>query len=322
MRADSPTPQVNIHSFTAGLERIRAVWRGHSVARYTSNVDDPQQQIRWTVAWALSHGSLSSEASDCLESLKREQTAPVHPPLETSVHESDVAGWEKRLRGLQEDLGIDLVAFRDGRYPPLLREGLLAPPLLFMMGRSLLAQRKPVAIVGSRDVSTQISRDTEALAAMLAARGHCIVSGLAEGTDTAAHQGALSEASGATVAVLPSGIQDIFPESNRALAEEIGERGLLLSEFLPWDQARRSYFLQRNATISALSLVSFVMAAGQRSGSRSEINHAVRNGREVFLWRAGIGDQPWALRMVSEGLATFVDSLDEAAERAERAFHA
>jgi len=138
-----------------------------------------------------------------------------------------------------------------------------------------------LSIVGSRN-PTPAGRDTAfAFAESLAACGLGITSGLAEGIDSAAHRGALA-AQGITVAVLGSGIDSIYPRSNRALSEEIRLQGALISEFPLGTPPRRANFPQRNRIIAALSLGTLVVEAARRSGSLITARLAADQNRELF----------------------------------------
>jgi DNA processing protein len=138
-----------------------------------------------------------------------------------------------------------------------------------------------VAIVGSRNPTPQGSETAFEFASYLAARGFAVTSGLACGIDTAAHRGSLA-AEGATIAVLGSGIDTIYPRSNRSLAEALAERGALVSEFAPGTAPRRNHFPRRNRIIAALSRATLVVEAGGGSGSLISARIAAHLRRQVF----------------------------------------
>jgi len=173
------------------------------------------------------------------------------------------------------------VAWDDPDYPALLLETADPPPLLFTIGdRSLLA-RPALAIVGSRNATPQGCSDAEAFAAALAAAGLAIVSGLALGIDAAAHRGALC-ASGATIAVIGTGPDRVYPARNRALAHEIAQHGLVLSEFGPGTPPLPGNFPRRNRVISGLARGVLVVEATVSSGSLITARMAGEQGRELF----------------------------------------
>ncbi len=147
-----------------------------------------------------------------------------------------------------------------------------------------------IAIVGTRRATEYGRRMARDLAFDLAAEGWTIVSGLARGVDAAAHSGALA-AEGHTVAVLGCGLNHVYPASNRALFDEISERGLLVSEYAPAETPRKHYFPQRNRIIAALSCAVIVVQAGKRSGALITAALALDLGREVMAV-PGPADQP------------------------------
>jgi DNA processing protein len=138
-----------------------------------------------------------------------------------------------------------------------------------------------LAIVGSRNPTQAGARNAFEFARHLGGSGFCIVSGLAEGIDTAAHRGAL-DAGAATIALLGHGIDRVYPASNRQLAHDIAQHGALVSEFPLGTHPGRTNFPQRNRLISGLSLGTLVVEAARRSGSLITARHAGEQGREIF----------------------------------------
>jgi DNA processing protein len=183
-----------------------------------------------------------------------------------------------RHRG--EDAGIRALAWNDQAFPPLLAAISDCPPLLWYRGDLTSLNAPMVAIVGSR-AATSVAVDTAArLAADLAARGITVVSGLARGVDSAAHRGALTQ--GRTVAVLGSGLDCIYPHEHKGLAAQIGECGLVVSEYPPGTPPLPHHFPQRNRVISGLSLAVVVIEASEKSGSLITAGCALEQGREVM----------------------------------------
>lgn len=243
------------------------------------------------------------------------------PGGEDAGNSEQVRRWRQEIGHLMSAYGVRLIPrYADG-YPALLRSTRTAPPLLFARGAASRLHDHAVAIVGSRQIDAQIREDTTHVAKTLAGAGAgaTIVSGLALGTDTAAHQGALMSGEGRTIAVLPSGIAHPHPATNTSLLDEIARVGVAVSQFLPWDAPVRESFLALNATISGLSLVSVIMAAHERSGARNEISHAVSQDRLVLLWEPGVGRQAWADDLVTHGKARFVSSASEVLDAVEEA---
>jgi len=175
--------------------------------------------------------------------------------------------------------GARFVAKPEPDYPPLLRHCDGAPPLICIKGKTALVARDAVAIVGSRNASANGKRLARTFASDLAAAGLAVVSGLARGIDTAAHEAALTPG---TVAVLGTGIDIAYPPENAGLQKKISEDGLLISEMPPGATPRETSFPRRNRIISGMSRAVIVVEAALRSGSLITARFANEQGREVF----------------------------------------
>ncbi|MDR3541096.1 MAG: DNA-processing protein DprA [Desulfosporosinus sp.] len=187
------------------------------------------------------------------------------------------------LRGIEEalnSLGIKLITPDETNYPCLLAELADAPPLLYYRGQ-LRGDAEVLAFVGSRQATTYGKSAARVLARDAAAKGIVIVSGLARGIDTAAHQGAL-DSSGMTWAFLGCGLDQVYPPENRRLAEDILERGALISEFTPGTPPNANHFPARNRLISGCSSGVVVVEAAEKSGALITVDFALEQGREVF----------------------------------------
>lgn len=180
-------------------------------------------------------------------------------------------------------LGADVLVLDDGAYPALLREIADPPITLYVKGDWTACFDSPcVAVVGSRRCSTYGQNVASMLARDLAARGICIVSGLARGIDAAAHRGAL-EAGGRTIAVLGTGIDEIYPRDHRKLAGELlAKGGALVSQFPLGTPPIPENFPYRNRIISGLSLGVVLVEAAENSGSLITARLAMEQNREVF----------------------------------------
>ena len=176
--------------------------------------------------------------------------------------------------------GYSVVALTDGSYPSLLREIPDPPPLLYVSG-SLAGKNKNVAVVGSRNATAYGISATQNLCADLTAFDITIVSGMALGIDTAAHQGALA-GRGKTVAVLGSGLNVIYPAENRRLFERISEQGAVISEFALDTKPEAHNFPIRNRIISGMCMGTIVVEASRKSGSLITARLAAEQNREVF----------------------------------------
>ena len=185
------------------------------------------------------------------------------------------------LDALAED-GVHLIARGGAGYPACLSQTHRPPHLLFALGKPDIADRFPVAIVGTRRASEYGMRHTHAIAAELARAGVCVVSGLALGIDAQAHRGALS-AGGRTIAVLGGALDRFYPEENRPLMERIlAYGGTVVTEYPPGMPPGRYSFLERNRIIAGLSLGVVVTEGGRRSGAQRTVREALEEGREVF----------------------------------------
>ena len=177
--------------------------------------------------------------------------------------------------------GLHLVAWNDASYPAALSAIADPPPALWVHGNLSALTSRAVAIVGSRAGSPYGLAVAERLAADLASRGIVIVSGLARGVDSAAHRGALA-AKGATLAVLGSGADVIYPAEHRDLAREIQTDGAIVSELVPGTPPQKQFFPLRNRIISGLSRAVLIVEAGEKSGSLITARCALEQGRDVL----------------------------------------
>lgn len=175
--------------------------------------------------------------------------------------------------------GHDLLSLDDPRYPEPLAE-IHDPPQVLSLRGSFEAEAPRVAIVGARRGTPEGLEIAYELGLGLAAAGVEVVSGLARGIDTAAHEGALA-AGGRTLAVLGSGLSRVYPRRNVGLAERVVRQGALISEFAPATEPRRHTFPQRNRIVTGLSEVVVVIQAGPRSGALLSAEFALQQGRDL-----------------------------------------
>lgn len=217
------------------------------------------------------------------------------------------------LAGLRRD-GVRTVILGEDAYPSLLREISNPPPVLFIRGALVAADSKAVAIVGSRRPSLAGIEMARTLAGELAGAGFTIVSGLARGIDTAAHRGAL-DGGGRTLAVLGSGMDNIYPPDNAGLADAVAAQGAVLTEFLPGCLPLRQNFPRRNRVISGLALGTVVIEAGERSGALITAACALDENRTVFAvpGAPGYARSKGANKLIKEG-AKLVESARDVLE--------
>jgi DNA processing protein len=174
-----------------------------------------------------------------------------------------------------------LVTLADADYPPLLLQTPDAPPLFYLKGRRDLLKSNFLAMVGSRNASSQGMLNAESFARSLSDNGFCIVSGMAAGIDAAAHRGGLA-GTASSIAVVGTGLDSVYPASNHKLAHELAESGALLSEFPLGTPAKAQNFPRRNRIISGVALGCLVVEAALRSGSLITARLAAEQGRDVF----------------------------------------
>jgi len=182
---------------------------------------------------------------------------------------------------LCERESVKIILEGDADYPRLLATIPDPPAILFVRGAFAPADALSVAIVGSRHANAYGRRITEQLAGGLVRAGYTVTSGLARGIDAAAHCGAIA-AGGRTIAVLGSGVLNVYPPEHDQLAEEVVAHGALISESPPLASPHAGAFPQRNRIVAGLSLGTVVVQAADRSGALITARVAGEQGREVF----------------------------------------
>ncbi|GAB2488887.1 DNA-processing protein DprA [Arenimonas alkanexedens] len=245
---------------------------------------------------AARHGAGLGLAAECLLALRRPDPARLAADIDWLAPP-----------------GRHLLGWQDPDYPALLRRSPTPPGLLFVAGDPGLLWHPQVAVVGSRRPSAGGRERARRFAQILAAAGWAITSGLAEGIDTAAHEGALIH--GRTVAVVGTGLDRCYPPGNAGLMARIGAAGTVVSEHPPGTAALASHFPSRNRIIAGLSLGTVVIEAALRSGALISARLAAEAGREVFALPGSI-DNPTARgchRLIREG-AALIESPEEVIE--------
>lgn len=231
--------------------------------------------------------------------------------IRNSVEPHRVSFWRRRLRDLEKaSPSAQLLTVLDREYPINLKSAYDRPPFIFSRGSLRRTDDRAIAIVGSRRTTADVIAASSAVASELAASDVTVISGLALGVDAAAHAGAL-KGGGRTLAVLGHGIDQVQPASNRQLANEVVKKGALVSQFRPFSPPTSSTFPLRNAVISGLAKASLIIDATERSGTRSEAEASLRQGRPVLLWAPALGDQTWAQDFARQDRVSMVSSCDE-----------
>jgi DNA processing protein len=211
-----------------------------------------------------------------------------------------------------------IITLADLDYPALLLNIPDPPPLLYLKGKRELLNSSKLAIVGSRNATPQGLANAEAFAEAASNAGLCIASGMASGIDAAAHRGGL-RGSAASIAVVGTGLDLVYPASNRELAHELAQKGALVSEFSLGTPAIASNFPRRNRIISGMSCGCLVVEAALRSGSLITARQALEQGREVFAIPGSIHSplSKGCHALIKEGaklVETAGDILDELAD--------
>lgn len=185
----------------------------------------------------------------------------------------------ERERAAVAKAGGHYLALGQGLYPRALAELENAPPLITVMGDARLLERPMIAIVGARNASAAACRFARTLAHDLGREDAVVVSGLARGIDSAAHDGSLESG---TIAVIAGGLDIFYPPENEARQRDIGERGLLIAEMPPGTEPHARHFPYRNRIIAGLAAGTVVVEAAPRSGSLITARLAAEAGREVM----------------------------------------
>lgn len=200
---------------------------------------------------------------------------------------SEVAdiGTQERLMA---EYDVELITLEDSLYPVQLAEIYDPPLVLFMRGELHEADQHSVAIVGTRRATPYGMRMAEKFGRELAVRGITVISGMADGIDTAAHCGAI-EAGGRTIAILGGGVDIVYPASNADLMHKIIRNGCVLSQFPMGMKPSKGHFPYRNRIISGMTLGTLVVEAPLRSGALITARQAAEQGREVFAVPGHVG---------------------------------
>ncbi|NQT96745.1 MAG: DNA-protecting protein DprA [Candidatus Marinimicrobia bacterium] len=199
-------------------------------------------------------------------------------------------------------IDADIITLWDPNYPLLLKKIYDPPPVLYYLGNELNKREDCIAIVGSRTTTAYGRTSAEMITRELVSYGLTTVSGLARGIDSVVHRETV-KSEGRTLAVLGSGIDIIYPAENRKLADDILEKGTVISEFPPGTKPDAGNFPQRNRIISGLSHATVVVEAGNRSGAILTALNAVDQNRDVFAVPGRISDKQsvGCLRLISHG---------------------
>ena len=232
-----------------------------------------------------------------------------------AFHQPD---WQKITQIIQASgtCNSDIICYDDTCYPQLLKQIYDPPLVIFIQGNPLLLNAPALAVVGSRSASAGGRETAFRLCQQLVQQNFIITSGLALGIDAAAHRGALSEPA-STIAVVATGLDQVYPARHRSLAQQIiMSSGAIISEFLPGTQARAGHFPKRNRLISGLSLGVLVVEAEIKSGSLITARCALEQNREVFAIPSSIENKQakgchWLIKQGAKLVEQCADIIDE-----------
>ncbi|MFQ5668004.1 MAG: DNA-processing protein DprA [Candidatus Binatia bacterium] len=218
------------------------------------------------------------------------ECAGVRPEVARTIRAfNDWAMVDKQLQRLEQS-GATVSTWYNPSYPANLREIHDPPPFLFVRGALQPRDTLAVAVVGSRNVSAYGLRMTREIAEGLVRYGVTVVSGLARGTDAAAHWATL-RAGGRTIAVLGSGIDVVYPSEHHELFRAIASQGAVVTELLPGTQPDAENFPNRNRIISGLAFGTVIVEAAEKSGSLITATLAADQGREVFAVPGAVSER-------------------------------
>lgn len=229
--------------------------------------------------------------------------------------------WKRNLLAVAKHEAVVLPC-SSPHYPKRLLEISDAPVILYFQGRMVPADQRSIAIVGTRQASIYGQEMARRFAYELAALGFTIVSGLARGIDTAAHLGALER--GRTIAVIGSGLGDIYPAENRTLAHRIATQGAVMSEFPMLAPPDRQNFPQRNRIVSGMTLGTLLIEAPVKSGAMITMEKAESQGRPLFALPGRIDSDSFRGNhaLIKQGRALLVESAAEVASHFDQLFGA
>lgn len=197
------------------------------------------------------------------------------------------------MNPIMEDIaekGIQLIVRNDPLFPRSLLVAEDCPYMLYAIGDASLLSTPCISVVGAREVAVGQLSTVKQFSSCFARNGFTVVSGMALGSDAAAHEAAL-DAKGKTIAVLACGVDVIYPPQNRWLYDKIRRSGLIVSEYPPKAQAKPYRFLVRNRLVAALSEATLVTYARQKSGTRTTANYVVEYGRQLFVLPGDVGSE-------------------------------
>lgn len=262
--------------------------------------------------------------ADLIESVGSARSVLNGDYLDPAEPETPALFYDGAARGVTEEVDLDpiaqeiaawraeameVVTVLDDAYPPNLRTIHNRPPLLFIRGELREQDTRSIAVVGTRRATEQGLRSATAVAGELADAGYTVVSGLADGVDSAAHRAAL-DVGCRTVAVIGTGLRRSYPAKNAYLQHRIAMETAVISQFWPDAPPTKASFPMRNVVMSGFALATVVIEASHTSGAKMQARFALEHGRPVFLL-ASLMEHPWARECAQRPGTYVVDSASE-----------
>lgn len=285
-----------------------------------ASLDEAAITLAMTAAWSGPWYELSEvleEAGSAQTILAGRSVSYDQRLIELTKHAAEglsqeaVAHWREVVKTtLAVEPDTHIITVTDEAYPLNLRRIYNRPPFLFVRGALIPDDNRSIAVVGTRQVSPAGIEQASRLARELAERGVTVISGMAAGVDTVAHEAALA-AGGRTVAVMGTGIDKVYPAANRDLSRRISERGALISQFWPGAPPRGQNFPLRNVVTSGVAVGTVVIEASSTSGAKMQARLALEHGKRLFLVRSLVMQEEWAQRYAERRGAAVVDSVDD-----------
>jgi DNA processing protein len=272
---------------------------------------------RRPVPWNRLAGEIEEKGS-ALALLQDLETAPEEKLFAIDDRKVTLDQLEGQVHSWSEE-GIHLVTVLDTAYPVNLRMVHDRPPVLFVRGALLERDERSVAVVGTRSATAEGVRRAREIAGELVDADYVVVSGLAKGIDTAAHTATL-DAGGRTLAVVGTGLREVFPKENAPLQERLGQEAAVISQFWPGQGARKWTFPQRNAVMSGFARATVVVEAAHTSGARMQARLALEHGRPVFLLDSLVAKHRWAQGFAERPHTYVVSAGAEILEHVERLY--
>ena len=257
----------------------------------------------------LSHFGSPQAVFDAPNAARRELLTPKQAEALNAAELAGLVDTTWQWLNASDEADRHVITLGDADYPRALLETADPPLLLYAIGRTTLLRGPSIAVVGSRNPSPQGAENSRAFANTLSATGLTVVSGLALGIDTAAHEGALGGA-GSTIAVLGTGLDRVYPKRNLALAHRIAREGLLLGEYALGTPPLPANFPRRNRLIAGMTCGTLVVEAALQSGSLITARLAIEAGRDVYAIPGSIHapQSRGCLALIKQG-AKLVDSV-------------